>query len=141
MFLLSVAFIATSCSTTITKTATTEKLPAAFLNATVADLDVAPERVYYTMTPSKAIQRSGLYNVKQAAINECLQKNNNADLLVEPEFVIMSKSGFFSGPKVVQITVSGRPAKYKEFRSLPDSVWCNPAFRGYRPIIVGGRSY
>lgn len=129
------AFLATSC-TTITKTATTEKLPAAFYNATVADLDVAPERIYYTMTPTKAIQRAGLGlgNVKQAAVNEALQKNGNADILVEPEFVIVQKKRLFCRNKVLQITVSGRPAKYTGFHSLNDSVWCNPVFRSYRGV-------
>jgi hypothetical protein len=27
------------------------------------------------------------------------------------------------------IIVSGRPATFKNFHSLNDSVWCNPAFR------------
>lgn len=134
-FALSVVLFFVSC-TTITKTATTEKLPAAFFNATVADMDVAPERIYYTMTPSKALQRGvGLNNVKQAAVNEALQKNGNADVLVEPEFVIVQRKRFLAPRRVMQITVSGRPAKYTGFHSLNDSVWCDPIFRGYK--IVG----
>ena len=139
LFFLSVVLLFASC-TTITKTATTEKLPAAFYNATVADLDVAPERIYYTMTPSKAIQRSGLGlgNVKQSAVNEALQKNGNADVLVEPEFVIVQKKRFLAPTKVLQITVSGRPAKYTGFHSLNDSVWCDPVFRGYKVVGKSG---
>lgn len=132
LFFMGAALLLASC-TTITKTATTEKLPATFYNATVADLDVAPERINYTTTPSKALQRGvGINSVKQAAVNEALQKNGNADLLVEPEFVIVQRKKFFGARKVVQITVSGRPAKYTGFRSLNDSVWCDPVFRSYR---------
>ena len=122
------AMVMTSCTTTI-KTASTTDLPADLLSATVADLEVSPNRIVYTTTPSKEIQRAGLGNVKRAAIMEALQANDkNADILVEPEFVISMKNCFFY-KKVTSITVTGRPAKYKGFHSLDDSVWCNPAFR------------
>ncbi|MBQ2362025.1 MAG: hypothetical protein II287_00255, partial [Bacteroidaceae bacterium] len=52
----------------------------------------------------------------------------NADLLVEPQFVISMKRGLFR-KKVKSVTVSGRPAKYKNFRSLSDDVWTNKIFR------------
>jgi len=89
-----------------------------------------PQRISYTMTPSKAVRRGGLANVKQAAENEALEKKGgNADLLVEPEYVV-EKTNYFFFKKIKSITVSGRPAKYKNFHSLNDSVWCNPVFRG-----------
>ncbi len=117
-----------SCTTTV-KTASTTDMPADILSATVADLDVAQNRITYTTTPSKEVQRAGLGNVKRAAIMEALQKSDaNADILVEPEFVISMKNCFFY-KKVTSITVTGRPAKYKNYHSLNDSVWCNPAFR------------
>ena len=84
--LLSVLMLS-SCITT-TKTARTATTSASIKNATVADLRVTDHRVTYTMSPSKAIQRAGLNNVKQAAIQEALTKNGNADVMVEPEFVI-----------------------------------------------------
>lgn len=33
------------------------------------------------------------------------------------------------GKKVSSVTVTGRPAKYKNFRSLPDKVWTDEVFR------------
>lgn len=117
-----------SCDT-LTKTAGTADIASAQYNATAADLKVA-DRISYTMEPSKAIQRGGMSNIKQAAENEALKKNGgNADILLEPQFVIEKKRTLF-GSKVKSITVSGRPATYTNFRSLSDSVWCNPVFRG-----------
>lgn len=130
LFLTAVAAIALASCTTTIKTASTTDLPASLLSATVADLDVSAQRVVYTCTPSKEVQRAGLGNMKRAAIMEALQKfDKNADLLVEPEFVISMKNNFFT-KKVTSITVSGRPATYKGFHSLKDDVWCDPIFRG-----------
>jgi hypothetical protein len=58
-----------------------------------------------------------------------LEKNGNADLLVEPQFVYSIKRTLF-GKEVTSVTVTGRPAKYKNFRSLPDKVWTDEVFRG-----------
>jgi len=135
-----------SCDT-LTKTAATADIASAQYNATAADLKVA-DRISYTMTPSKAVQRGGMSNVKQAAEHEALEKKGgNADILLEPQFVIEKKRTLF-GSKVTQVTVSGRPATYTNFRSLDDSVWCNPVFRGvkvktrhYAPKATGSRQY
>lgn len=125
-FALAVVSLA-SC-TTITKTARTESVPYSMYNATVADLEVAPARITYTLQPSKAIERAGLANCKKAAIQEALTANGNADLLLEPEFVVNTKRVFFK-TKVTSVTVSGRPAKYTNFRSMDDKVWTDPVFR------------
>lgn len=128
----------TSCVTT-TKTARTAETSTSIKNATVADLKVADQRVTYTMTPSKAIQRAGINNVKQAAIQEALTLNGNADVMVEPEFVIEKERTLF-GSRINRITVSGRPAYYQNFRTLPDSVWHKPGFYGQPDMVyVGSR--
>jgi len=124
-----VALFAASC-TTVVKTAKTADTPASLLSATVADLEVSPERISYTMVPDDKIRRGGLSNVKQAAENEALAKNGNADVLVDAEYVITSTNYLIFGKKVESITVTGRPAKYVNFRSLDDKVWCDPVFRG-----------
>ena len=126
--ILCVVFFATACTTTI-KTAKTADTPASLLSATVADLQVSPERITYTMEPSKKLQRAGLANVKQAAEQEALMKHGNADVLVDAEYVIVCTNYFIFGKDIASITVSGRPAKYVNFHSLNDSVWCNPTFR------------
>lgn len=123
-----VALAIASCTTT-TKTARTESVPYSMYNASVADLEVGSQRVSYTLNPTKKIRRGGVGNVKQAAIMEALDANGNADLMLEPQFVVSQKRGLFS-KKITSVTVTGRPAKYKNFRSLNDSVWCNRVFRG-----------
>jgi len=134
IFILSItAMMVVGCTTT-TKTARTESVPYSMYNATIADLEVAPARITYTTKPSKDIQKGGIKNVKQAAIQEALTQNGNADLMLEPEFVISHKKGPFGIfiNKVKSITVTGRPATYKNFRSMNDSVWTDPVFRGFR---------
>ena len=130
---LSAVVLLTSCITT-TKTARTAETSASIKNATVADLKVTDHRITYTMSPSKAIQRAGLSNVKQAAIQEALTKHGNADVMVEPEFVIEQERTLF-GHRINSITVSGRPAYYENFRTLNDTVWATPGFYG-QPNVV-----
>lgn len=129
------AFLLSSCYTTM-KTARTAEIGSSLQNATVADLEVTGERFSYTMTPSKEIQRGGLSNVKRAAEAGALETykqktGKSADVLVEPQYVI-SKKRTFLGSKITSISVSGRPAHYTNFRSLNDSVWTNPVFRGVK---------
>ncbi|MCH5179127.1 MAG: hypothetical protein J1F13_05525 [Prevotellaceae bacterium] len=126
-----VAIMAASCTTTTTvKTARTEGVPYSMYNASIADLKVVGPRISYTMRPSKDIQICGLNNVKQAAISEALNANGNADLLLEPQFVISQKRSFFK-KEVTSITVTGIPAQYVNVRSMHDSVWVNRVFRNY----------
>lgn len=120
----------------MTKTASTADINSSLQSATVADLDVSPQRITYTMTPTKAVQRGGDENVKRVAESEALERNGGGDLLVNPEFVISKRRGLFSS-KITSVTVSGRPATYTNIRSFNDSVWCNPVFRG----IVASRHF
>lgn len=128
IFYLSAAVLLLSSCVTTKKTASTADITSSLQSATVADLDVRP-RVSYTMTPSKAVQRGGLENVKRTAMSEALEKNGGGDLMVNPEFTISKRRGLFSS-KITSITVTGRPATYTNVRSFNDSVWCNPVFRG-----------
>lgn len=128
------AVFMTSCQT-ISKTAHTAEVTGSLKNATVADLEVSDRRITYTMTPKKSVQRAGFENVKRAVEAEALEANGKADVLVEPQYVIEKKRSLF-GSKITSITVSGRPAYYTNFRSLPDSVWSNPVFRGAKVVYV-----
>ncbi len=131
LLLACVTFAFTSCITT-TKTAKVADTKGQLLSATVADLEVSPVRVTYSMAPSKEIQRAGLNNVKQAAIRECLEKNGNADVLVDAEYTIEQEKLLF-GRRINLITVSGHPARFRNYHSLSDSVWTNRWFRmGYQ---------
>lgn len=125
---LSIALLTVSC-TTVVKTAKTAETPVSLLSATVADLEVIGNRDSYTWNNvPKEYLRAGLGNVKRAAEAELLKKHG-ADVLVNPEYVITMKNYFFK-KEVESITVSGRPAKYKNFHSLGDKVWTDPVFRG-----------
>lgn len=127
--LTSVSALLASCITT-TKTAKTAGFDASTYTATVADLDVADQRVTVTLNPVPAdVNRGGISNVKKTVEAMALEQNGNADVLVNPEFTYTVERGFFS-KKITSMTVTGRPAKYKNFRSLNDSVWSDPVFRG-----------
>lgn len=118
----------TSCSTTnlLEKTATTAKTETSIKAITIADLDVSPERVTYTMRPSDEVLRGGEENVRRAAESEVLAANGNADVLVDAQFVITRENGsFFKPGKITSITVTGHPAHYKNFRPMPEQVWEN----------------
>ncbi len=128
------AFLFSSCQT-IMKTARTADTTASLQNVTVADLRVGDKRVTASMDVPAEIRRGGLKNVKQAVEAKALDENGNADLLLEPQYVITKKRGLF-GSKVTHISVSGRPAWYENFRSLNDSVWANPYFRGVAPRVL-----
>ena len=129
LFFSALAFVLlTSCSTTnlLEKTATTAKTETSVKAITIADLDVVPERVTYTMTPSEEIMRGGEDNVRRAAMKEALAANGNADVLVDAEFVITKESGsFFKPGRISSVTVTGHPAHYKNFRPVPEQVWEN----------------
>lgn len=129
------SLLLSACGTvqqTTQKTATTADVSMQVHSTTVADLKVG-DRITYTMTPSDDVLRGGEANVKHVAEAEALvQKGGNADVLVEPKYTITKKHRPFGGSKITSITVSGRPAFYTNFRSLPDSVLANPVFRGLR---------
>lgn len=128
-FLFGTAALMLSSCQTILNTARTEDVESGIANFTVADLDVYPERVTETIAVDAELRRGGEANVKHAVEAEALRKNGRGDLLVEPQYVIKKKRTFL-GNQITEISVSGRPASFKNFRSLNDSVWSNPVFRG-----------
>ena len=133
LVLAGLALTMASC-TTITKPATTANVPSSLLSRTVVDLAVSDERVTFEYIPSVEVRRGGPANVKRAAEQELLNtKAKRYDLLVEPQYPMHPQRYFIFGKKITKVVVSGRPAKYKNFHSLKDDVWCNPTFRnGYK---------
>ena len=119
------ALCMTSCKT-IHSTAE-YKDPTTFLrNVTVADLEVSRDRISFTYKPSREVRRGGDQNVIKAAIREALRVNGGGDVLVDLEYITISKCSikfFYSKSAIRQITVSGYPAKYTNFHSLNDSIW------------------
>lgn len=104
------ALMLSSCTAfhATTHTATLVNVPTVVSSANVADLIVG-ERVTYKYTTTKDDRNGGLNNCKAAAVAALLKSNGNADVIVAPEFEIDSDLNY--------ILVTGRPAKYNNFRS------------------------
>lgn len=121
LLLFFVGVCATSCK--IIDASATYQDPSSYINtATVADLEVSNERISYTFQPSKEVIRGGNQNIIKAAIREALLANGGGDVLVDLEYIIVYGS-FFWSRVIDEVTVSGYPAKYTNFRSLGDSIW------------------
>ena len=117
---------ATSCK--ITDASATYQHPSTYINtATVADLDVSNERISFTFVPSKEVRRGGNKNVIKAAILEALRVNGGGDMLVDLDYITISKAPFWSYlfgiSPIREVTVSGYPATYKNFHNLGDTIW------------------
>lgn len=129
IILASVIVLFSSCNTLV-KTARTADTPTNLRTATVVDIVPATEtRITHTLNPDASLQRGGEQNIRQAVEHEALVKFGNADILLEPQYIVQKERGLFRS-KITSITVSGRPAYYTNYRTLHDSVWCNPSFNG-----------
>lgn len=114
--LMSVSAIVTmlcSCST-IRHTSHTAPVNSTVTTFTVADLDVAPQKVTKTYSwsynPFKPVSIETVKtNTTAALLNE-----TGTDILVEPEYIV-EKRGFLRGGSV---TVIGFPAKFKNFHTM-----------------------
>ena len=100
----------TSCSLikSVTHTASSVDVSTSIVSNNIADLEVG-DRVTYKYTPTSNDRKLGVKNCKAAAIASMLQHYKNADIIVSPEFKYDSKLNY--------VEVTGRPAKYKNFRS------------------------
>ena len=116
-----VAFVVSSCQT-IRSTATHKTVDVQPIGALIADIEVAPNRISYTMVPHRRVQRGGFENVKSTAIREALRNNGGGDILVGLE--VQTKSvRFLLWRRITSITVSGYPAKYTNFTNPDKSYW------------------
>lgn len=102
----------TSCSS-IHKTVSVEEISTEVAAYTSADLDISPNRITYTYRPTKAERRGGNKNAIECAVAEALKANGNADVLVAPQYEIKKRRG-----NVKQVTVTGYPATYSNFRVM-----------------------
>lgn len=105
------------------RTSSTVRTQADTRAASVASLRVG-ERVTAEMEVPKSIRKGGWDNVRQAVEAKALEKAGNADVLLNPAYVVEKHRR-----KITRVAVSGRPAYYTDFHRLPDSVWTNPVFR------------
>ena len=104
----------TSCGTSyqsgLNYTATPVNVSSTISSTNVVDLEVG-ERVtfvYKTTAQDRSMGYYALENCKNAAISAMLKEYGNADVIVAPEFKYTSN--------YMTIEVTGRPAKYKNFR-------------------------
>ena len=110
------ALLFSSCAVHKASVASTEVYSPAIETATIATLDVAQKKITCVYTPEK--KDSKTLSEKQLvknAIYMALQTNGDADELVEVNYYVSMKRGFF-GKRVQSIRVSGYPATYKDFR-------------------------
>lgn len=132
ILLMGATLLLFSCNT-IDKTARTAETLENLRSATVVDIVPATEaRITHTLRPDAALLRGGEANVRQAAEHEALVKYGNADILLEPQYIVHKERRLFR-TKILSVTVSGRPAYYTNYRALHDSVWANPVFNGVCP--------
>ena len=100
-----------------TKTAThTEFGVAKPITAVMADLEVSPVKISHVFIPSKTVRKAGVDNVVNCAVQEALETNGNADVLVAIEKHIK----YNDKGKVESVVVTGYPARYVNFRSPGD---------------------
>jgi hypothetical protein len=110
--------VLTSCSMArFTKTATHAEFGVAKpITAVMADLEVSPVKISHVLIPSKTVKKGGVDNVVNCAVQEALEANGNADVLVAIEKHIK----YNDKGEVESVVVTGYPAKYVNFRSPGD---------------------
>ena len=109
-----------SCTTTL-NSSKTKDFGSSAITATFADLVVSPHKITYTYKPTDDVRRGGEVNVINTAIRKALEVNGGGDVLVELQTTV-KKSG---KRNVKEVTVSGYPATYKNFRCADDETLKN----------------
>lgn len=113
-----VALTMSSCSTAY-RTASQRDVTAPVAAAAIADFEVSPTKITYTLVPSRKVRAGGLQNCINTAISEALKKNGGGDVLIETQQAIVQRTGLFSR-KIKSVTVTGYPATYKNFRNADE---------------------
>lgn len=113
-FLAALVVVLTASCSSVRKTATAVDVNSQLSSYNVADLQVSQEKVTYEFRPTAKERRGGKTNVISCAYAAALVSNGNADVLVQPEYTMRISHGLF-GKKIKEVTVTGYPAKYKNF--------------------------
>ena len=109
-----VAVLALSSCSTITHTSQTASVDTQLYNLTVADMNVSPKKDSVTVDWKwNPLSTVSLKAQKETATHTLLNRND-ADVLVEPQYIV-SRRGIFRGGSV---TVTGYPATYSDFRPM-----------------------
>ena len=116
---MGVAMLSLGSCTATHWTATSADVDNCVYTSTVADLNVGPKASFTYNTTAKD-RKGGAKNCLRAAVANMLKANNNADVLVAPEFKYNNN--------LKRIEVTGYPATYSNFRPTPAPVTPVPAF-------------
>lgn len=109
-----IAALALSSCSTITHTSQTAAVDTQIYNLTVADMKVAAKKDSVTVDWKwNPLSTVSLKAQKESATHSLLSKSE-ADVLVEPEYIV-KRRGIFRGGSV---TVTGYPATYSNFRAM-----------------------
>lgn len=112
--IIACAAMALSSCTTVKNTASTEAVDTKIASMTVADLQVDKEKVSKTVKWNwSPLTSVSVADKKENATGELLLEKD-ADVLIEPQYVVNHR-GLFRGGSV---TVTGYPAKYYNFRPM-----------------------
>ncbi len=118
MILSVVAIAATLTSCTVsTRTASQGMVSTTLAAAVVSDLEVSNTKISYTYSPTKSVRKGGKQNCINVAISEALATHGGADVLIETQEATIEK---VKGGKVLRVTVTGYPAKYKNFKPVDE---------------------
>ena len=116
LFFCIVLSAALASCTTVTKTATTVDVNNTLPSNSEVDLEISQNKVNYVYRTTSKERRGGRKNIINSAVQAVLKANGNADVLVAPQYELVKKKGLF-GSKIKTVTVTGYPAKYKNFRN------------------------
>lgn len=103
-----------SCSTIRKTSDTAAVMNTVMTTPTVTDLEVSKTRVSKTVTWEFDLFRGAEVERRKANVTAELVNENNADILVEPEYIVKTTTLNLGGGS---ITVSGYPAKFMGFRT------------------------
>jgi hypothetical protein len=124
LFLLILFIVGLSSCKSARSTATYQDPTNILRTVTIADLDVSETRISYTYKPTYAVRLGGNQNVIKTAVYEALKVHGSGDILIGLEYTTVSRWTIlpFLSP-IREITVTGRPARYTNFHSLPEKIW------------------
>lgn len=117
---LSIVTLALSSCSTVYKTASQRDVTAPVAAAAIADFEVSPQKITYTLVPTRKVRSGGLQNCINTAVSEALKANGDGDVLIETQQAVIRRSGLFMR-KIKSVTVTGYPAKYKNFRNMDEA--------------------
>lgn len=100
----------TSCST-VKKTSTTQDVATELTSDNTAGLAVSNQKISFYYKVPKSVRRGGNKSIIATAVSEALKANGNADVMVHMQYDARYKRG-----KIREITVTGYPAAYKNFK-------------------------